>query len=102
MLLMLRRYLKIRIQVENVLNKLKEKCSKKKKQKIQGFYLSEDEKDKLTEVVAALQIVNIGSQLLCGNEVTLPAADRVSTSLARCNSSYTYPYMNYIANIDNC
>ena len=58
---------------------------------MRGFYLTEDEKDKLKEVVATLELVQIGSQLLCGNDVTLSAADRVSTKLARCNSSYTYP-----------
>ena len=76
---MLQRYFEIRVQVQHVLNKLYEtEKVKKKKKKIQGLFLSQDEKDKLKEIVHVLKIVKKGSTILCGNGVTLAAADRVS------------------------
>ena len=76
---MIKRYFEIRVQVQHAMNKHCEKeKSKKKKKKIQGLFLSQDEKDKIKEVVDALKIVKKGSTILCGNGVTLAAADRVS------------------------
>ena len=95
MVLMLERYLKVRLQVENVLNKIHDaERDKKKKGKIANLRLSEVEKQKCHELVEALNYVKTASQRLCGNDVTLSAADRVSAKLARCNSSYTYPHMS--------
>ena len=86
MLLMLERYLKVRLQVENVLNKIHDKeKNKKKKGKLAKLRLSEDEKQNCHELVEALKYVKTASQRLCGNDVTLSAADRVSFFLARCN-----------------
>ena len=67
-----------RVQVEKVLLELKSKeRNKKKKEKLANLFLSEDEVEKLKDIVKALGIVKSGSQRLCGNNVTLSAADRV-------------------------
>ena len=77
---MFKGYKKYRVQIENALNKLKEtERNKKRRLKMLGFLLSEDEKELLDEVLATLSIVMTGSQLICGNDATLSAADRVST-----------------------
>ena len=76
---MLERFRKVKIQVETVLKKLKDETrDKKRRAKIQGLFLTEDEEDKLIDVVDALRVVRKGSTLLCGNDVTLASADRVS------------------------
>ena len=55
------------------------------------FSDDDTEKDLLEELVASLGIVMKGSTLLCGNDVTLSAADRVCSHkshfffAARCN-----------------
>lgn len=78
MLIMLRRNDKVRVQIQNALNELIDKeRDKKKRKKLQELYLTEDEKELLPQIVKALGYVEKASTLLCGNDVTLAAADRV-------------------------
>ena len=76
---MLERYEKVWLPVQTVLEKLhvKEK-NKKEKEKLANLRLSDDEKEKLHTVVEALGIVKSGAKRLCGNNVSLSIADRVS------------------------
>ena len=76
---MLKGYESHRIYVKLVLTKFLEKeRDKRKKKKLRGLLLSEEETEMLPIVVEALDIVKAGSTLLCGNNVTLSTADRVS------------------------
>ena len=76
---MLRCYDNHRIYVRLVLTKhLELERDKRKKKKLRGLLLSEEETEILPVVVEALDIVKAGSTLLCANNVTLSTADRVS------------------------
>ena len=83
MAIMLREYDKSHIYVHLALTKLLEKeKDKRKKKKFKSLLLSEEEKEMLPIVIEALDIVMAGSTLLCGNNVSLSTADRVSIFLA--------------------
>ena len=78
MLDMLVRHFKKRVPIHNTLFELQAKeKNKKKKQRLQSLYLTDDEMELLSAIVKALKIVSGGSKILCGNDVTLSSADRV-------------------------
>ena len=103
MYFMIQRYARVRVPVQTTLRKMREQeRNKQKKKKLNDLLFSDDDREKelLDELVTALGIVMKASTLLCGNNVTLSAADRVSSHKSNClifmqgvTDSYTYPCM---------
>ena len=77
-------YDKSKLPINHCLRELHDKeKNKKRKKKLAGLFLTEEEKEMLPEIVKTLKIVHSGSTYICGNDVTLSKADLVSSII--CN-----------------
>ena len=78
MLPMLKRYSDVRVPVKTALVQLHDKeKDKKKKKKLKDLDFSDEDKEIIEELIAALRIVKTGSKRLCRNDITLREADGV-------------------------